>query len=196
MRAVCEWAAARGVGVAEDAAQAPGATVEGKPAGSWGDVGTLSFGGSKLLSAGRGGALLFKDRATYQRAKVWLHRGVQAWAPLSELAAAMLRPQLAALAENTARRAERVRLLVRELVGVPGLAPFENRVAGTPAFYKLGFRYDPGAFGLTREVFVRAYARTGSRSTPGSRASTPAGRRPASAPPASCARRPPPGSGA
>ncbi|HEX4609931.1 MAG TPA: aminotransferase class V-fold PLP-dependent enzyme [Urbifossiella sp.] len=156
MRAVTEWAAARKVGVVEDAAQAPGATVDGKPAGAWGDVGTLSFGGSKLLTAGRGGALLVRDRAVFQRAKVWLHRGVQAWAPLSELHAALLHPQLAALPADTARRAGRVRVLLRELDGVPGLAAFENQGAGEPAFYKVGFRYDPGAFGLTREVFVAA----------------------------------------
>lgn len=156
MRAVTEWAAARRVGVVEDAAQAPGATVDGKPAGAWGDVGTLSFGGSKLLTAGRGGAVLVRNRAVFQRAKVWLHRGVQAWAPLSELHAAVLRPQLAALPAATALRAERVRLLVRELARVPGLVPFENRGGGVPAYYKVGFRYDPGAFGLTREVFVSA----------------------------------------
>ncbi len=44
------------LGVVEDACQAPGATVQGRPAGTWGDVGVLSFGGSKLLTAGRGGA--------------------------------------------------------------------------------------------------------------------------------------------
>jgi perosamine synthetase len=156
MPAVCAWAAARGVGVVEDASQATGATVAGKPAGTWGDVGTLSFGGTKLVTAGRGGALLVRDRAIFQRAKVWLHRGTQAWAPLSELAAALVRPQLAALPDATARRADRVRLLLRELAGVPGLTPFENRLDGTPAYYRVGFRYDPGAFGLTREVFVAA----------------------------------------
>ena len=156
MPAVCAWAAARGVGVVEDASQATGATVGGRLTGAWGDAGTLSFGGTKLVTAGRGGALLFRDRAVFQRAKLWLQRGTQAWAPLSELAAAVVRPQLAALAATTAHRAERVRLLLRELAGVPGLAPFENRVDGTPAFYRVGFRYDPGAFGLSRAVFVAA----------------------------------------
>src|SRR5262249_27521235 len=58
MREVMEVAAARGVAVVEDAAQAPGAEVQGRKAGTWGDAGVLSFGGSKLLTAGRGGALL------------------------------------------------------------------------------------------------------------------------------------------
>jgi len=152
VRALC---AARGVGVIEDAAQAPGATAFGAPAGTHGDIGTLSFGGSKLLTAGRGGALLFRDALLYQRAKTWLHRGVQAWAPLSELQAAALRPQLRALAARTAWRAERVREVCEDLP--PGLVPFAQPHAGcAPAYYKLGFAYDPGAFGLSRDLFAKA----------------------------------------
>lgn len=152
VRALC---AARGIGVVEDAAQNPGATVCGAPAGTNGDIGTLSFGGSKLLTAGRGGALLFRDAALYQRAKTWLHRGVQAWAPLSELQAAALRPQVRALVERTAHRSERV----RELSGAlpPGLVPFAQPLADcAPAYYKLGFVFDSAAFGLSRELFVKA----------------------------------------
>ena len=103
MREITALAQRHGFGVVEDAAQAPGATVQGRPAGTWGGVGTLSFGGSKLLSAGRGGALLFRDGRLYQRAKLWLSRGVQQWAPLSELQAAVLRPQLARLSSDTQR---------------------------------------------------------------------------------------------
>ncbi len=58
MRELTELTQARNVAVIEDAAQAPGAMIQGRRAGMWGDVGVLSFGGSKLLSAGRGGALL------------------------------------------------------------------------------------------------------------------------------------------
>jgi len=152
VRALC---AARGIGVVEDAAQAPGATVFGAPAGTSGDIGTLSFGGSKLLTAGRGGALLFRDAHLYQRAKTWLHRGVQAWAPLSELQAAALRPQLRALAARTAWRAARVAEVGDGLP--PGLVPFAQPHAGcAPAYYKLGFIYDPGAFGLSRDLFAKA----------------------------------------
>jgi dTDP-4-amino-4,6-dideoxygalactose transaminase len=158
MREVLEIARRHKVGVVEDAAQAPGAMVQGQPAGKWGDVGTLSFGGSKLLCAGRGGALWFRDSQLYQRAKVWLHRGPQQWAPLSELQAAAIRPQLRKLEEATQNRAARVRALIEMLVesAVPGLVPFRNTAGGDSAFYKLGFRYDAASFGLPRELFVKA----------------------------------------
>lgn len=164
MREVMELCHQRGVGVVEDAAQAPGATVQGRPAGTWGDVGTLSFGGSKLLAAGRGGAVLVSDPQLFQRAKVFLHRGLQPWAPLSELQAAAVRPQLRKLDVMTRRRAENVSLLLSELSPIPGLQPLTSPFSGRPdgaapdvaAFYKLGFRYDPAAFGLPRDVFVKA----------------------------------------
>ena len=54
MRDIVATARARQVPIIEDAAQCPGAMIQGRKAGTWGDVGILSFGGSKLLSAGRG----------------------------------------------------------------------------------------------------------------------------------------------
>src|SRR5690606_8468971 len=58
MRRLMQLASARGIAVVEDACQAPGAIIDGRRAGTWGDAGVLSFGGSKLLTAGRGGAVL------------------------------------------------------------------------------------------------------------------------------------------
>ena len=158
MREVMAFAARRNLKVVEDAAQAARAIVQGQPAGTWGDIGTLSFGGSKLLTAGRGGALLIRDRANFQRAKLVLNRGIQPWAPLSELQAAVLRPQLRKLPECTRRRAENAARLKAAIAAVaPGLVPLENVVGDSePAYYKLGFRYDAAAFGLPRETFVRA----------------------------------------
>src|SRR5262249_57128914 len=69
MREVMTWAKTHGLAVVEDAAQMPGALIQGKKAGTWGDAGVLSFGGSKLLSAGRGGALLTDRADVYQRAR-------------------------------------------------------------------------------------------------------------------------------
>ena len=144
--------------------------VQGKPAGTWGDVGVSSFGGSKLLTAGRGGVLLFADAQLHQRAKTWLHRGLQQWAPLSELQAAALRPQLRKLRQATTDRWQRVQELCA-LDDLPGLVPFRNTVEDSiPAFYKLGFRFDATAFGLTRDLFIKALRAEGVAFDPGFKA--------------------------
>jgi dTDP-4-amino-4,6-dideoxygalactose transaminase len=145
-----------GVAVIEDAAQAPGAIVEGRPAGTWGDVGVFSFGGSKLLSAGRGGALVTRRADVYQRARLVLGRGNNLVAPLSELQAAVLLPQLDELPARHERRlvaASRLRALLEAL---PGIRLLENRVLGSPGYYKVGLQYDEEVFGLPRERLVTA----------------------------------------
>src|SRR5262245_65998516 len=76
MSRVMKFAAGRrSLSVIEDAAQASGAHVEGRMAGTWGDVGILSFGGWKLITAGRGGALLTRRAGVFQRAQVAIGRG-------------------------------------------------------------------------------------------------------------------------
>jgi perosamine synthetase len=156
MSRVAAAAAACGLAVVEDAAQAPGAKVEGKRAGAWGDVGVFSFGGSKLLTAGRGGALLTRRPDLHQRARLLLHRGNHV-CPLSELQAAVLLPQLDQLDERTALRAQSVAALETLLADVPGLRLFRNAVGDArAAYYKVGVQYDAEQFGLSREIFVRA----------------------------------------
>ena len=127
--------------VIEDACQAPGAIVDGRPLGGWGDIGVLSFGGSKLLTAGRGGAVLTHDARALQRLRVAYERGNHAF-PLSELQAAALAPQLDGLADATRLRAENVERILAAVVHqhhLTSLAPW-NRNATARAFYKLAFR--------------------------------------------------------
>src|SRR5262249_19396151 len=85
-----------------------------------------------------------------------LGRGNNLVAPLSELQALVLLPQLDALPALHQRRAANVARLTRLLQAVPGLTPFASTVEGSPAFYKLGLRYDAGAFGLPRARLVQA----------------------------------------
>jgi dTDP-4-amino-4,6-dideoxygalactose transaminase len=161
MREVMELARARGITVIEDAAQCPGARVQGRRAGTWGDAGVLSFGGSKLLTAGRGGAILTARRTIAQRAKIWQLRG-NLVAPMSELQAAVLRPQLALLDENNRTRASRVASLREALRDVPGLRLFEmNLDQSQPAYYKVGLFYDADQFGLQRDKFQAALCAEG-----------------------------------
>jgi dTDP-4-amino-4,6-dideoxygalactose transaminase len=57
------------VPVVEDAAEALGATFGGRPAGSFGATGVLSFNGNKIITTSSGGALLCHDRGTAERAR-------------------------------------------------------------------------------------------------------------------------------
>jgi len=170
MPALREFADHHGLVLIEDACQMPGAQVYGRRAGMWGDVGVLSFGGSKLLSAGRGGAVLTRDSAIAQRIRLYTQRGNEAY-PLSELQAAVVRPQLAALDANNRRRAERVEQLCTRLRKVHGLVPFRNADSESHAgYYKLGLQYNPAAFGgLDRERFCKAMRAEGIALDPGFR---------------------------
>src|SRR5262249_10212730 len=151
MRELTALCSARGIAVIEDAAQCPGAIVQGRKAGTWGDAGVISFGGSKLLSAGRGGALITNRADGFQRARTPNLRG-NLVCPLSELQAAVLLPQLAKLDDRNAQRARAVQELSGLLTGVPGVTPFANPTTDTqPGYYKVGFQYDASVFGLHRQ---------------------------------------------
>ncbi len=156
MRELTDLASARNIAVVEDAAQAPGAVVQDRRTGAWGDVGVLSFGGSKLLTAGRGGALLTGRADLYQRLRLLMHRSGNVLYPLSELQAAVLAPQLDRLDERNAHRRRAVGLLAERLRDVPGLSLFRSRTDGETCYYKVGFGYDAERFGLTRSRFIAA----------------------------------------
>ena len=162
VRDLCDSA---GIAVVEDACQAPGARIAGRPAGTWGDAGTLSFGGSKPLTAGRGGAVLSSDDRVLARVRRHVGRGNDL-SPLSEMQAAVLLPQVARLPAATATRSA----AADTLRGIDGLTPLAPRSTAEtrPAFYKMGFRYDPAAFGgLSRDLFCAAVRAEGVALDPG-----------------------------
>lgn len=159
------------IAVLEDACQAPGAEVAGRSAGGWGDVAVWSFGGSKLVSAGRGGAVATPREDVLQRLRLYSRRGNEAY-PLSELQAAVIEPQWERLAEDNARRALGAQWLCEALAEgrVDCLVPWVTTFAGR-AFYKLGFWYDPSrAGGLSRDAFAAAVRAEGVPFDPGFRA--------------------------
>lgn len=154
MQRLVELARARGLAVIEDACQAPGAMVQGRLAGAWGDVGVLSFGGSKLLTAGRGGAILSSRQDIHQRAKLYSERGNLAF-PLSELQAAVLLPQLSKLSQHNAQRTASVQRLAAGICDVRSLhLRLNHDAANQPAFYKVGLRYNPVQRGVSRAEFL------------------------------------------
>ncbi len=80
-------AAAKGAFVVDDAAQAMGATLQGQPAGTMGDVGLYSLGRGKALPAVEGGILVTRDATIAEAIQSelvqlppasWLHTAVVA----------------------------------------------------------------------------------------------------------------------
>jgi len=121
-----------GVALIEDAAEALGATYQGKPAGSFGTIGVLSFNGNKIITTSGGGAFVSDDAALVQRAR---HLASQARHPvahyehseigynyrLSNLLAAIGRAQLSRLDGLIARRREINRTYRAALAGIDGV---------------------------------------------------------------------------
>ena len=145
---VVAWSKNERIAVIEDAAQSPAANDVEIPKAIVADIRTLSFGGSKIVTAGRGGAMLFPNEKPFQRAKLWLNRGVQQWAALSEIQAAVLLPQLDTLTAEVATRLCGMQVFA---VNVPGL-----RMLPGDGLYKIGFEFDAVAFGLSRDLFVKS----------------------------------------
>lgn len=103
------------VPVVEDAAEALGASYKGRPAGSLGRFGVLSFNGNKIISSAGGGALLSDDEDDIKRARFlatqardpaphYQHSVVGYNYRLSNLLAAVGRAQLQGLDGKVAKR--------------------------------------------------------------------------------------------
>ncbi|MCC6872932.1 MAG: aminotransferase class I/II-fold pyridoxal phosphate-dependent enzyme, partial [Sandaracinaceae bacterium] len=68
---ILEVAAKHGVPVLEDAAEALGTHYKGTQVGAFGEVGTLSFNGNKIITTTSGGALISKDAGKIAKAQFW-----------------------------------------------------------------------------------------------------------------------------
>lgn len=139
----------------EDVCQMPGGSLDNQPLGSFGDVSVYSFGGSKLLSAGRGGAIATASPEIFQRAKIYCNRGNEAF-PLSQLQAAALLPQIGKLEDRNVKRLSSVRHILESTAELPNLTGLQQIVEQPhhPAFYKLPWLLDGSPPYRTRDEFV------------------------------------------
>lgn len=135
-----EYCDDRGWILIEDACQVPGMEIDGGLAGSFGHLATLSFGGSKLISAGNGGALLVHTDRLAARLGGLLDRPGDVF-PLAPLQAAVIEPQLDRLEEMNRQRAQTVEFIDAQ---VHSLLPrwqwiSEGCDQTVPAFYKVAW---------------------------------------------------------
>lgn len=123
----------------EDTAWGCGGSLEGKPLGTWGDVGTFSFDFAKTMTTGEGGMLVFRDEAVYKRAAAWHDHGhennptVPRWEDtrassgfnyrMMELQGAVGLAQLKKLPTVVAAQRENKASLWREICDLNGIEP-------------------------------------------------------------------------
>ena len=72
---LCEFAARHKLTVIEDAAQAFGVSYRGRHAGTWGDLGVISFFSDKTITTGEGGVVLTNDTALYEKLRLLRNQG-------------------------------------------------------------------------------------------------------------------------
>jgi dTDP-4-amino-4,6-dideoxygalactose transaminase len=131
MERLCSLAAAHGLKVIEDCAQATGAHWNGRPVGSWGDAGCFSFFPTKNLGgAGDGGAVTCRDPELAQRMRElavhgmprrYLHTSLGYNSRLDALQAAVLNvklPHLPSWVEARSRIADRYQRELADLAGI------------------------------------------------------------------------------
>ena len=159
----------RSIVVIEDAAHAHGASYDGKPAGSLGDLATFSFQSSKNLTAGEGGIITTNDARLADACRsiqncgrvpdgVWYeHHVISGNYRLGEFQGAILNSQLDRLEEQTRRRDANGQYLAGRLCVLPGLHPQARPAECTRHSYHLFMlRLDPVVFGASRNAVVKA----------------------------------------
>ena len=122
MDTIMDIASRKNLWVVEDAAQALMSTYQGRPMGTIGDLGAVSFHETKNIICGEGGALLCRDTAFAERAEIIREKGTNrsrffrgqvdkyTWVEMGssflpgEISAAFLDAQMSAADDITARR--------------------------------------------------------------------------------------------
>ena len=164
--------------VIEDAAEALGSTINGRPCGSIGDIGILSFNGNKIVTTSGGGALLSNRKVWVDKARFLASQARDA-APhyqhseigynyrLSNVLAAIGRGQLSTLSERVAARRsnfDRYREFFRD---VPGVALVPEPTGMRSNRWLTTIQLDPAkTSGVTRETVRLALEKENIESRP------------------------------
>jgi dTDP-4-amino-4,6-dideoxygalactose transaminase len=159
-----------GVALIEDAAEALGASYQGRAAGSFGLAGVLSFNGNKIITTGGGGMLVTDDGriatqarylATQAREPVahYEHRAVGHNYRLSNLLAAVGRGQVQRLDELIAARRRTARFYRTALGDLPGLTFMPVADYGVPNWWLTCLLVDAGTFGADRDRIIEHLGR-------------------------------------
>jgi dTDP-4-amino-4,6-dideoxygalactose transaminase len=151
-----------GVPVIEDAAEALGATYEGRPAGSFGAMGVLSFNGNKIITTSGGGMLISDNKAYIDKAKFlstqardpaahYQHSRIGHNYRMSNLLAAVGRGQLENLDRKVAKKRSINAFYRTVLSDVDGIDFMPEAPYGRSNCWLTCITIDPEKFGATNE---------------------------------------------
>lgn len=155
-----------GAALVEDAAEALGSELEGRPAGSFGESAALSFNGNKIVTTAGGGMLLTNDPERAQKARFWAaqakepakhyqHRELGYNYRLSNVLAGIGLGQLETLGEFLEKKRRIRQVYEREFAGLPGVSLNPLPPNTRPNCWLTCLRIDPKT-GVRPETVLRA----------------------------------------
>lgn len=172
MNEIRSVAAAYGIPVLEDAAEAIGSEYDGQYCGTLGTYGALSFNGNKMITTSGGGALVCPDEESARRVKFYAtqarenfpyyqHEKIGYNYRLSNISAGVGRGQMYVLDEHIARRRAIHELYVEKLKNTPGITVMQPRstVDSHPNYWLSTILVNPQETGFTwQELSARLTA--------------------------------------
>jgi pyridoxal phosphate-dependent aminotransferase EpsN len=152
-----------GVTLIEDAAEALGATYDGRAVGSFGQTGIFSFNGNKIITTSGGGMLVTEDAALADRVRKWAtqardlaphyeHSEIGYNYRLSNVLAAIGRGQLRVLEDRVLARRRNFQFYAETLGDLPGVAFMPEASWGRHTRWLTTLTIDPERFGADREA--------------------------------------------
>jgi perosamine synthetase len=155
--------------VIEDATEGLGATYRGRPLGSIGDIGCLSFNGNKIITTGGGGMLVTSNEEWAQKAKYlttqakddpieYIHKEIGYNYRLTNIQAAIGCAQMEQLDAYVAAKreiADRYSLALRD---IPGIVPMRQASWAKSTFWMYTVLIKEGEFGVNSRHLLQALA--------------------------------------
>lgn len=182
MDEIAAFASQRGLLVLEDAAQAQGASLQGKLMGAWGTASVFSYQTSKVLPAIEGGMGLYQTRELYERATAFGNYDLPASFPESSkyrkyhdtgfgpkfrihpLAAAIARRQLTVLDKRNSLVREQTARFNARITQLPGLSEQARRKDTQRVHWASNILFfDSAKAGFSKQTLVKALAAEGVR---------------------------------
>ena len=172
---ISAWTKEKGLILLEDAAQAVGASMQGRKMGTWGLMGGYSLQATKVLPTIEGGVCFYQTREYYERATAFGNYDAPETFPadspiraykdtgfgqkyrMHPFAAAVGRQQLRGLDERRDLVTANVRKLNDQLVELPGLSePVCRRDQQRAYYYGNILFFDPAKAGFSRSALLDA----------------------------------------